>query len=199
MFDPTDATAEPNPIGVVDGLAIDVISDPVVPSNSKTPPVAPRDVNGRRPDDHIVANPRDGRTETGGRLWIRIWDVQQQVAEVRLRRVALELVDLAGAAIVAGRSDHDIRVGRADGGAELCIIRRRRRQGSSGSPAGRRKSCSRHWRRTRKPRRRLARKASCRAPRPPGRCQPPRAMHRTHRRARGWGRRRRGSASRSVG
>ena len=34
MLSPTDATAEPKPVGVAGcGLAIDVISEPVVPSN----------------------------------------------------------------------------------------------------------------------------------------------------------------------
>ena len=85
--------------------------------------MAPREVDRRGPDDHVVADPRDGRTEIGAGLRSRIRDVEQQVAEIRLGRVALELVGLARAAIVAGRADHDIRVGRADRGAELCIIR----------------------------------------------------------------------------
>ena len=83
-----------------------------------------RGVVERRPDDHVVADPRRRPRRTRAPAWaIRIGDVEQQAAESGLRRVALEHVDLARAAILAGRADHDIRVGRGHRRAELALVR----------------------------------------------------------------------------
>ena len=82
----------------------------------------PGEVDRRGPDDHVVAVRRDRGAEirAGLRRWIR--DVEEQIAEIRLGGVALELVDLARAAIHPGRAHQNICVGLADGGAEMGLV-----------------------------------------------------------------------------
>ncbi len=72
-----------------------------MPSN-KLDPAGGRGVDGRRPDDQLLAIPATAAPNLRQTV-TRIRDVQEQVAEVRLGRVAFELVDLAEAAILAGR------------------------------------------------------------------------------------------------
>ena len=86
------------------------------------PGAGARGIIGGRADDQVVADPRNGRPEPGAGLCVGVRDLQEQVAEIRLGCVALELVGLAHAAILAGRSDHDSGVGRADRGAEMGIV-----------------------------------------------------------------------------
>ena len=71
MLRPTDATAEPKPVMVdASGSEIDVIGAPLVPSNKKTPPMAPARLTFGAPTITLLPIPRHRRTEIRASLRI---------------------------------------------------------------------------------------------------------------------------------